>query len=468
MTNSDKKQPLRELLKTSLSYAPTEVDLEKGCEVLDFLSKALLGEDYRTTTSSAFPSLKLHYSTNRSITLGIIPLDFYAWKLWRPDEPIACCVAGSISRTTFHAVARGKFRLLSDAITIEQGDKSEGTFNLQISSIKIQLRYHPNPLICRWSGVNNTGVAEVKSEMPWQSQERLSELERTQEIADQLSFYGADIVSKSYFIYQRWAKNLGFYPFTLTREHILAMAAYGLYASLTPHQMITLDIPFPDESYTLSETGNDLGLQVSKIKEPAWKMMFAFVELSRHLLREDASVMLDFSVLQWPVFFHLWSNFIRIDISYWGSSRVTVSKYLQAVETTIRLSTLKDLRKIEHEMVFHLWPHPFQAQKETPWMDEADSTERFNKKYLHLLKTAIERNPYIETEAEARESPNLELTYFIGYDNGTGLMEEMPSTMAFLSKAFKDALDSEDTSCSFSQLSNVTGPDLAPIYVPFM
>ncbi|KAL9118221.1 MAG: hypothetical protein Q9187_005235 [Circinaria calcarea] len=144
-----------EILLQEQRILPTTLQLSQAAEALKVLKIALLGEDYDEATQT---SPTAYTSTSQGVTLMLVPIDAYGLGCWDASAEIICSVAGTPSEKIFYSIAHKRLRrAASNGLTILRSNKSTNTvFEIDISGIRLNLQYHQNPIVSRSNAFRDT------------------------------------------------------------------------------------------------------------------------------------------------------------------------------------------------------------------------------------------------------------------------------------------------------------------------
>ena len=461
---------LEDLLPDGPDFSPTQQDLSKGEEILDILSNALLGDSTSQVISPSLPSLRLRYSTIDMVTLGIIPLGFYAWGLWKPNDTISVCVAGTPSAETFFDLARTRLSAHKDLITIEAFNILGASFDLLISSVKVELVYHSNPFISQWRDINEDNLDEIRAKLPRGSTERFDDLTKTHNTEREISDYGIGVVAKAYWTYLTWSKNLGLYPILLGKERTLCFAVYGLSKEVDPSDFSNLNLPVTINEGALNSVANRLELEKTRFKLRDLQSIAIVAGqpsgVHGHFLPAIKTIR-DFSIPQWPIFFVIWRQYIRVSVSFWGSSSIDAAGWFSTIEKAIKEC---QPNFPSNKTRYQFWPYPFEERTDRPWMGKENEAETLAQQIpdeIPLIAAKIVKDaPYLESGMSQTE---FELSYFIGGNGPTGSLNvNSAGVRNDLSKGLEDALKNRDKTQGSYCIDYLERNEIKPVWYPYV
>ncbi|CAF9928169.1 MAG: hypothetical protein GOMPHAMPRED_004612 [Gomphillus americanus] len=461
---------LKDLLLNGPSFIPTQQDLRKGEEVLKILANALLGDISKRhyAMTPLLPSLRLRYSTIDMVTVGIIPLGFYAWGLWKPNDPISVCVCGTPSVETLFDLLRTRLSARKDLIIIEGFDKWEAHFDLLISSIKVELVYHRNPFISQWTEASEDDLAETRARVPWTPKD-FYDLARTHEMAKEISSYGVGVVGRAYWAYMSWSQNLGLYPVLLNKEQTLCLAIHELSTKISLSDFSKLNLPVCLNYWTLDKLAASLGLKKTRFEQRTLETIGLVVgnsNRSAHFLPVIKTTC-DFSIPQWPRFFAIWRQYIRVSVSFWGSSSLGAAGWFSSIEREIKDSQPSFP---SNKTRYQFWPYPFEEHRDQPWIGNKKEVkplaEHAPEDILRIVAKVVKDAPYLESKTGQTD---FELSYLIGCDGPLGsLQSNSIRVIDEMNKRCEYALEDKDRSNGGFSIEFVARDDLEPVWYPYI
>ena len=346
-----------------------EQDHVSAKKALQGVVRCLLGKNYEQVDSPAFPATPAFISRTTGVTIGVVPVGSYALRLWSRHEPIVCCVIGTPSDATFFKLAKRAFqRVAQPDLIVERSSLSDATFELNIDTIIVHLRYHQNLLVTRWSELADaTSTLEALEALPNASRRRFIEMEESNNVA--CTVKGTNICS-FYWIVRRWALNQGLISRSfkgLTDFEVLTLAFAVSSKSkdlsdeskgcLDETKFITSLCKMSVDSASLAQSVADMGLRNFSPSKNKRAMITRAQARTLDLLSRRA-IDLDNDDTDWRHFLTSFGKYIRVDISFWALSTKKSGRFVRASESAISKLVERLIRRCPFAF-FHVWPRSF-------------------------------------------------------------------------------------------------------------
>ena len=360
-----------------------ERDLVLANEALQYLVTCLLGEDCQQLRSPTFPATPAFIARNTGVTIGIIPVGFYALKLWSRSEPIVCCIAGTPSDTTFYSLARKCFRRSTrPAIIVERSSPENAEFDLSINSVSIHIKYHQNPLMTRWSQLDSAAsVNDSLEELPRESRRRFADVQAVNKAATILK---GPTKSSNFWTTRRWALHSGLASHSFTgvaNPELLAITLEAMEAikdDKGEKDFLSRLCQMSLTPATISQKATTLGLQNATLTPNQCAIL---QRAQARTLDLQSRCSLDLSSTDWIFFLSSCKRYVKIDVSFWGTSSTKGGRFLQAVEYAIS-RLVKRLIKHYRNTAFHAWPRPFVSSSEESTADAQTAEQVYEASYF--------------------------------------------------------------------------------------
>ena len=335
-----------------------ERNAARGREALQQITTCLFGDDFKTVQSPAFPTTPAFITYNSGVTLSLIPVGLYALGLWSAPETIVCCAAGTPSDTTFFSLAKRCFRKSGGTIIVERSSPEDAEFELNIASVPVHIKYHQNPLMARWTELEDPSfVEDLLEKLPRESRRRFFEIETTNRLACKLRESHS---SFAYWVAREWALQNGVISCVLTGMTglellVLTLDAVNSPGSDVPSQFLLKLCQKSFDAGKLSRRATDLGLRRVRLTE---NQIAILQKAQAKTFRQLSSNSSEASLETWRHFLSSFERYIKIDVSFWSASTVKRSRFLHAVEHAISRLITKCTKQYS-QIFLHAWPAPF-------------------------------------------------------------------------------------------------------------
>ncbi|MCJ1323355.1 hypothetical protein MMC10_000015 [Thelotrema lepadinum] len=360
--------------------SPEERDYVQGKRALQCAVRYLLGKNYEQVVSPAHKATPAFISKTTGVTIGVIPVGSYALGLWSSPEPIVCCCLGTPSDATFFKLAKRAFQKSAQpALIIERSSLADATFELNIDTIPVHLKYHQNPFITRWNELADApSTIESLEALPSASRRRFTEVEETNNVARTVK----DTSIHSYFwITRRWALIQGLVSRSfngLTDWEILslAFAAFSEPRNLPGEaKFITSLCEMKVDSESLAMKAADMGLRRFSLSKNKSAMIQWAQARTLELLTHSA-VNFDKHVSDWEHFLTSYAKYVRIDISFWALSTRKGGRFVRAAESATSRLVERLIRRCPFAF-FHIWPRSFLQKTQSDTNDTVSGVDDF-------------------------------------------------------------------------------------------
>jgi hypothetical protein len=324
-------------------------------EALRVFNSVLLGDQYTMTTFNALPSF---FSTALGIVLVNSVVGSYGLNLWDTMDPIRCSITGTPSENTFYRLARGRFlRDGAALITILDSEKRPSIhFELGIEGIRFVLQYHQVPYTT--SG-HISDVSPLYFTPAIATPERMKTLYDTAYIRRQI--HDESVFRTAYMNIKKWARLHGIYSEEfryLTEAKLLLMVAmvYSRAVEVTSEQLIRAFFDHwrgavPNKVYEFSSAHRSATPGIESDYRPSIRFTDFTTTSTMRTIKNclnseyishfsktfDSSNMqaLSLSADGFEDFKEKNKVCIKIDIQYWGPSRIERARFFQDVHSAV-------------------------------------------------------------------------------------------------------------------------------------
>ena len=178
---------------------PTTEQTSKGADALKLITTTLLGDTYQELPSASPIS---YSSTIQGVTLVLSPIGSYGLRCWNLSAVISCCIAGTPSDASFFTVALRKLRkAVNDGVIVLKADRSNSNmFEVDVLGIRFSLQYHQSQYATCWSKI---GEIDGLSKMPYLARIKFNVYRDTVYLLSIIPNH--EIFKLSYLVIKRWA-----------------------------------------------------------------------------------------------------------------------------------------------------------------------------------------------------------------------------------------------------------------------
>ena len=396
---------------------PTEESTEQAHHALEKLVSILLGDDAGQLNIA---QLRTFTSLSQGVRLILTPISLYGLRLWSVGDPIVCSIAGTPTEDTFYSLARGLLRKPGTQVVIQKSDKNaDNIFELGIDGIEFCLQYHQSPLAASWSRVENEiDRQEAIKNLSFRARQRMDEYMTSVGLA---STFKKIFAQQCYYHARAWAKNHGVYSsaFSYLSEPDFSLIVANQARECDEEDLGAFFRRFL-ASMPRSTSGNRVGVKVStSIALPSTSLAIIETEMRKTTDELDQGESVSVSKIIEPRHKRFMSDFpryLKISMSFWGSSSVKGGRFARAIETSVSTLAFR-LGKHHSQLLPRAWPVPF-----VPRQESNDSSPSYEASYLIGLHTPSTRDEKEKLQAQV-EACLRDIHTHEHYDTTTSFVE---------------------------------------------